>query len=94
MISGTFKGYDQNGIKSEFFRISRVESVSSKEIKIYFTHPVNLNAEYPGYYTIYRNGSEFIKGSFENIIIDCLETGDGVSLKLKTASLILEFHTP
>lgn len=85
MISGTFKGYDQNGIKSEFFRISRVESVSSKEIKIYFTHPVNLNAEYPGYYTIYRNGSEFIKGSFENIIIDCLETGDGVSLKLKNS---------
>ncbi|NLU51738.1 MAG: S-layer homology domain-containing protein [Clostridiaceae bacterium] len=87
-VIGTFKGYGANQIDSDFFRISAAEAVSSNVINVYFTHPVNSNAEYPGYYTILKDSITVVSGDFQNISVKCLNTGDGVAIYLNDDILV------
>lgn len=88
VLTGTFTGYAQRQITSDFFRISKVEQVSSNVINIYFTHPVNSNSEIPAYYEITKNGTTYIAGSTQNITVKKLQSPENaVSLMLKNYQL-------
>lgn len=87
-LSTTFKGYKVSEIKSDFFKISRVENISQNEIKVYFTHPVNENIEVPSYYQIYENDQLFVEGSASTLQVDALE-GDGNAVSLQLYNVVL-----
>jgi hypothetical protein len=79
----SFKGYKNPEIKSDFFRISKVEAVDNSMIDIYFTQPININAEVALHYSIKRDGSDYVTGSFSNIKLKVIPgTDNGISLKL------------
>lgn len=86
-ISKTFSGYVVTKLEADFFRIARAEAVSSREIYVYFTHPVNANAEYPPYYTLAKDGSTIVSGNFINMNVKSFSNGEGVSLQLNNTTL-------
>jgi hypothetical protein len=87
-LTGNFSGYKSIEVISDFFRISKIESVSKNVINVYFTQPINLNAEIPVYYEILRDNATYIKGSFQTISAKILAPYDNaVSLFLKDNDL-------
>jgi len=50
LLEGTFTGYKEEKVDSDFFRVSGVEVAGNNLLYVYFTHPVNANVEYPGNY--------------------------------------------
>lgn len=88
VLTGSFNGYAQRQITSDFFRISKVEQASSNVINVYFTHPVNSNSEIPAYYEITKNGATYIAGSTRNMTVKKLQSSDNaVSILLKNLQL-------
>lgn len=84
VLLGTFKGYRNPEIKSDFFKISKIEPVSKNVINLYFTHPITVNSELASYYTILENGNSFIQGSTQSIIVKRLNAhNNAVSIYLK-----------
>lgn len=66
-VTGSFTGYKIIEVNSEFFRIKKIEAVSKNVINVYFTHPINMNAEMPTYYEILQGDTTYVKGSFQTI---------------------------
>lgn len=66
-IVTTFDGYSDSELKSDFFRISKIEQVSNNAVNVYFTHPININSEDPSYYEILQGDSIIAQGSFKEI---------------------------
>jgi hypothetical protein len=62
-VSDTFTGYKASEVKSEFFRVAKVEPVSSSMVNVYFTHPININSEKASYYDILEDDEVFASGS-------------------------------
>lgn len=63
VLYGAFIGANPDSVESDFFRIRKIEPVNEKSVKVYFTHPVNLNSENSLYYTIYdENDDVFAAG--------------------------------
>lgn len=62
-VSHTFTGFEATEIKSEFFRIARVEPVSSSMVNVYFTHPINATSVNTSDYEILEDGELFASGS-------------------------------
>lgn len=52
-----FKGFEPKEIKSNFFRISKIEPINTRSIMVYFTHPVTINSEVCLYYSIYSDNT-------------------------------------
>lgn len=87
-ISEIFKGYMPVSITSDFFKISKLEQTSENIINVFFTHPINLNAETPIYYQLLEDGSDFVTGSAQNMTVKRLQSTDNaVSIALKDMKL-------
>lgn len=78
-----FKGFEVQEVTSSFFRISRIEPVNQRSIKVYFTHPLSLNSEVCLYYTITRDYNVIADGRQGRIKAGVLNSDDhGVLLTL------------
>lgn len=90
-LSAVFKGYKNPVISSDFFKVSKVEPVSKRQINVYFTQPVNINSELPFLYEIMQGENSFVKGSFQTITVKCMGgVNNGVTILLKDRSLMEE----
>lgn len=84
-LTSGFKGYRVSEIKSDFFKISKIEPKSKNVINVYFTQPINSTAELPAYYEIMQGDSSFVKGGFDTIAAKTLGTCDnGISLYIRS----------
>ncbi|BEP30310.1 S-layer homology domain-containing protein [Helicovermis profundi] len=84
LISSEFTAYSAPIVKSDYFKISKVEAISKSQIDVYFTQPININAELPLYYSLYQDGKEIVDGTFKNISSSVLgSVKSGVSIRLK-----------
>ncbi|EPR09620.1 S-layer homology domain-containing protein [Ruminiclostridium papyrosolvens] len=87
-VEAAFPGYIQKEIISDFFKISSIKPVSKNVINIYFTQPVNINAEDPTFYSILDGDNEIVTGSANTIAVKALDSQkNAVSLTLKGISL-------
>jgi hypothetical protein len=76
-------GFRPDEIKSDYFKISKINPISNNTIYIYFTHPINDNALQASFYTFYRNGEEILQGNNSNMLINKLSTcNNGISIYL------------
>ena len=82
-----FTGFRTVRTQSDFLRISQVDAINNKTINVFFTQPININAEIPTQYDIYdENGNIFVNGSFQNMSVKCLTNSKtGISISLKNA---------
>jgi hypothetical protein len=84
LVSANFTGYVNPEVKSDFFKISKVETISKNIINVYFTQPVNSNVELPLFYEITKNGASYIKGSFSNLTVKVLSSkANAITILLK-----------
>lgn len=87
-LSTKFKGFSTTAVQSDFFKISNVEPVNRNTINVYFTHPVNSNAEYAPYYQILNGDQNFINGNSRNLSIKAMSSNQyGVTIYLKENAL-------
>lgn len=77
-MSATFKGFTTKEIKSDFFKISKVEQVSANILHVYFTHPVNASSEIPNYYEIFKEDAFLLAGTAQNMTVKKLQSEDNV----------------
>lgn len=87
-VTGSFKGHMYKQVDSDFFRVSVAEAYSKNAINVYFTQPVNSNAEYPGYYNILKDGVTLVNGNMQNLTVKCLNSGNGVTIYLNDDILV------
>lgn len=66
-INTSFDGYSESELKSDLFRISKIEQVSNNAVNIYFTHPINLNSEDASYYEISQGDVIIAQGRLKEI---------------------------
>lgn len=86
-IKTTFTGFKNARIQSDFLRVSKVDVVNNKTINVFFTQPINTNAEYPSQYDFYDGDNIFTTGSFQNLTVKCLEnSNDGISISLNNTT--------
>ncbi len=71
-IEKGFIGFGSVEVKSNFFKISKIEAVSKSVINVYFTHPVTLNAAVPTRFDIDQGSSNFVDGSFSTMSVTTL----------------------
>jgi hypothetical protein len=71
-----FVGVSIDDTNSNFFRIQKVEAVNEKSIKVYFTHPLNINSENPLYYMILNNGKTFSSGEKDQLLVRTVNAED------------------
>lgn len=84
ILVGTFIGYRTPELKSDFFRVSKVEPMSKNTVNLYFTHPININSEIPTNYEIYENDILFEVGATQTLNVKLLGTTDNaVMITLK-----------
>lgn len=88
LLKGTCSGYQAVDVKSELFKISKMEQRSKNEIFVYFTHPINENAEDDRIYEILENGQPFEKG--EGLNISLLGDKNAVAIKLKNKEFSID----
>lgn len=83
-LNGNFSGYRSPEVKSDFFKISKAQAISKNLVHLYFTHPINANAELPTYYEILQ-GNNIIAGTNpQSISVRLLGDGsNGVAIYLK-----------
>ena len=78
-----FKGFDVQEIASSFFRISRIEPVNQRNLKVYFTHPLSMNSEVCLYYTLSQDSTVIADGRLGRIKAGVLNSDNtGVLLSL------------
>lgn len=84
-VAKEFKGYVETVVKSDLLKVSEVQGVSDKEIDVFFTQPINTNAEVVTYYEILEEGKSFINyGDFSQLSAKIIKgTNNGVRLFLK-----------
>jgi hypothetical protein len=96
-LNSNFTGYKNYEIKSDLFKISKVEVESKSVINVFFTQPVTSNAETPMSYELFEGTTSYLKGSFQTMIPkvkkkydNCIsiylrekDLKEGVSYKLK-----------
>lgn len=62
-LSTRFEGFRAAELKSDFFKISKIEPVNKNTVNVYFTHPVNTNSEIASYYEILEGSNVLAQGS-------------------------------
>lgn len=83
-IKSKFIGFENKAVKSDLFKISKIEQVSASDIAIYFTHPININAEQPDCYSILKSDETLIEGNKNNISVKVMDgKSDAVILRVK-----------
>jgi len=87
ILSATFKGYKIPEIISDYFKVSKVEPISKNVINLYFTQPINQNAEIPTYYEISDGITSIVQGIPQAMSVNLLANcNNGVSLFVKNFS--------
>lgn len=87
VIYTAFIGFAQDIVESDFFRIQKIEPVNERSIKLFFTHPVNINTENPLYYTISSEDTIFASGEKDQILARTITAEDHcVILSLKNGA--------
>ena len=88
VLYGAFIGAVPDKVESDFFRLQKIEPVNGKSVKLYFTHPVNINSENSLYYTIYDDyNDKFAEGSKDQLLARVVASEDNcVLLSLKAGS--------
>ena len=87
VIYAAFIGHTSGIVESDFFKIHKIEPVNEKSVKLFFTHPVNLNSEIALYYNITRNGYAFASGEKDQLIARTINSEDNsVLLSLRSGS--------
>ncbi len=86
-ISGKFSGYENKEIVSDLFKISKVEQTANNEVIVYFTHPINENAEVPEYYDILRGSDIIVKGNKATVEVKAINE-NAVKVSLKSYNLV------
>jgi hypothetical protein len=82
-----FIGYVQETVESDFFRIQKIEPMNEKTVKLYFTHPVNLNSENPLFYNISHESYTFASGEKDQLLARTVTAEDHcVLLSLKSGT--------
>jgi hypothetical protein len=66
-LVGAFTGHSVTELKSDFFRISKVQPVSKNMIQVYFTQPININSENSSLYEIMTGDEAFAQGKLQGI---------------------------
>lgn len=88
-LTTTFNGYRNPNLKSDFFKISRVEPVTRNMVNVYFTHPVNANSEIASNYEIFEGENSFASGSRQDITVSTMTSvNNGVTVYLKTKTFV------
>ena len=85
-LTNVFVGYKKEDIKSDFFRISNIEPISKNTVNVYFTQPINVNAENPQFYSFEGDNGEIIKGSTNLSVKTLSSTSNGVVITAKNSS--------
>jgi len=88
VLYGAFIGASPDKVESNFFRIHKIEPVNEKSVKVYYTHPVNLNSENSLYYTIYDDyGYTVADGTKDQLLVRTVVSENNcVLLSLKSGS--------
>lgn len=82
-----FIGFMQQTVESDFFRIQKIEPLNEKSIKLFFTHPVNINSENSLHYTISDENYTFASGDRDQLVVKTITAEDHcVLLSLKNGS--------
>lgn len=80
-----FKGYRPDELKSDFFKISKIQQISNNILYVYFTQPINDNALQPTYYTLLKDNKVLVTGDTATMQINRMPSNDNaVSVYLKT----------
>lgn len=83
-IKFNFSGYRAPEVNADYFRIKKVEPINDKSINVYFTQPININAEVPLYYKIKRDGKDFVNGDFSSLKLNVIpDIDNGITILLK-----------
>ncbi len=78
-----FKGFEVQEVSSDFFRISRIEPVNQRSLRVFFTHPLSLNSEICLYYTLTQDSHVIADGRQGRIRAGVLNSdNNGVLLSL------------
>ena len=78
-----FKGFEVSEVTSDFFRISKIEAVNPRSLKVYFTHPLSMNAEVSLYYLLIQENTVIADGKLGRIRAGVLNSDNtGVLLSL------------
>ena len=86
-IKASFSGFRNNRTQSDFLMVGKVDAVNNKTINVFFTQPINTNAEIPSQYDIYDEESLFMAGSYQNLTVKRLENSyEGISISLNNTS--------
>lgn len=86
-VSSRFIGYDNKAIVSDFFKISKVEQVSNNELMVYFTQPINENAENADNIDIFLGTDLFIDGNNTTLLVSKkTSTNNALKITLKNQS--------
>ena len=72
-IKSKFIGFENKAVESDLFKISKIEQISGSDIAVYFTHPVNINAEQPECYSILKSEETLIEGNKNNISVKVMD---------------------
>ena len=84
VLYAAFIGAEPEVVESDFFRIQRIEPLNEKSIKLFFTHPVNINSENAIYYSVFENKYSFALGEKDELIVRTVNSEDHcVLLSLK-----------
>jgi len=78
-----FQGFGVQKVTSSFFRISRIEPVNQRSLKVYFTHPLSINSEVPLYYLLLQENTVIADGRLGRIKAGVLNSDNtGILLSL------------
>lgn len=88
-VESTFTAYENKGLESDLFKISKIEQRANNEVSVYFTHPININAEQPEFYSVLENGSPYITGDKNNLSVKVME-GQGNIVIINTKNNVFK----
>jgi len=84
VLYAAFIGDEPELVESDFFRIQKIEPLNEKTVKLFFTHPVNINSENAIYYNVFEDGYSFASGEKDQLIVRTINAEDHcVLLSLK-----------
>ncbi|MCX7773612.1 MAG: Ig-like domain-containing protein, partial [Clostridia bacterium] len=87
-VSKNFKGFDTKEVNSNFFKIKKIEAVSARTLKVYFTQPVNLNSEVCLYYSIIKDNMVIADGKQGAVKAGLLTTENNAVLLTLNSDLV------
>lgn len=86
-INVSFTGFVNIAIKSDLFKISKVEQVSNKQINVYFTQPINAKAEQPAAFSLLQGGKVLVDGIDSGISVMKMEGQNALVICFKNYTL-------